>query len=112
MGSKEWMFVIFLFQTSTSVLSVFTTVSGLLSAMPVYVHTTGRPPNRSCSFTYGKMLPMAVFSVTPKLMTMIAIGSFVTLQDVSLYIPFILVYIVTYFASCCVIKSWTLKKHP
>ena len=110
--SKNVMFATFLFQTSTSVISVYMTVSGLLSEMPVYVHTTERPPNRSLTFTYGKMLPMAVLSVTPKLMTMIAIGSFFTLQDVSLYIPFILVYIVTYFASCCVIKSWTLKKHP
>ena len=64
--SKNLMFATFLFQTSTSVISVYMTVSGLLSEMPVYVHTTERPPNnRSFTFTDGKMLPMAVFSVTP-----------------------------------------------
>ena len=107
----DWTDTIFLLQTTSSIGSVYMTVTGLLCEMAVIVHATERPPERSFSFTYGKILPLIIFVVTPRLMTMVAIGSFATLQDSTFYFTFGLAYICIFALSCYSIKLWIKRKY-
>ena len=107
----DWTDTIFLLQTTSSIASVYMTVTGLLCEMAVIVHATERPPERSFSFTYGKILPLTIFVVTPRLMTMVAIGSFATLQDSTFYFTFGLAYLGLFILSCLAIKLWIKRKY-
>ena len=75
-------------QLTTSLISVIMTVTSLVTELPVVVHETERPPFRTLFYTYVKILPTVAVSVTPRILGMIAICSFVTLEDWKFYLAF------------------------
>ena len=99
-------------QITSSMASVFLTFSGLITELPFLVWETDRPPIRTFKFAYLKVLPLVVFAVTPRILSLVAITSFVTLQTW----PFFTVYgfcnLVVYGSLCYGIKHWMSKNLP
>ena len=103
---------IFWMQTSSSIVSVFLTFTGLVCEMPVLVYKTERPPIRNLAFTYTKVLPLVVVGAAPQLFTLIGLGSFLTFQDMLFYIPYGLVYLGLLGTGSIAIKCWMKKNYP
>merc|ERR1712016_126734 len=76
------------------------------------VYETERPPIRSLSYTYGKVLPLVALGATPQLLTLIGLGSFITFEDILFYIPYGLVYGGMLGAGSIAIKCWMKKTYP
>ena len=108
----DWSDPIFWLQTSSSIVSVYLTFTGLVCEMPMLVYETERPPIRSLSYTYTKVLPLVVLGATPQLLTLIGLGSFVTFEDILFYIPYGLVYGGMLGAGNIAIKCWMKKTYP
>ena len=108
----EWTDPIFWLQTSSSIVSVFLTFTGLVCEMPILVHETERPPIRSFSYTYTKVLPLVVLGATPQLLTLAGILSFATFEDWLFYIPFGIGYGGLLVAGSMAIKKWMKIRYP
>ena len=100
---------IFWLQTSSSVASVFLTFTGLISEMPILVYETERPPIRSLSYAYTKVLPLVVLGATPQLLTLVGLLTFVSVDDCRFYIPYGIAYIGLLSGASKAIK-WSMKK--
>ena len=103
---------IFWMQTSSSIVSVFLTFTGLVCEMPVLVYKTERPPIRNLAYNYTKVLPLVVLGATPQLLTLVGLGSFLTFEDMLFYIPYGLVYLGLLAGGSLTIKCWMKKKYP
>ena len=99
-----------LLQIISSSISVFFTITGLITDMPFYVWKTERPPIRNLKFSYMKVLPLVMLYVTPRFMAMVAISSFVTLEDWTFYLCFGGVYTGLFTLLCYMIERWVKKK--
>ena len=99
-----------LLQIISSSISVFFTITGLITDMPFYVWKTERPPIRNLKFCYMKVLPLVILYVTPRFMAMVAISSFVTLEDWVFYLCFGGVYTGLFTLLCGSIERWVKKK--
>mgnify|MGYP001225245195 CR=1 FL=1 len=108
----EWNDALFWLQTISSVASVFLTFTGLTCEMPVVVNEKDRPPFRSLSYNYIKVLPLVVLGASPRLLTMVAFFSFVTIEDWYFYLPFVIVYGGFLVASSMAIKYWMKNYYP
>ena len=73
-------------QISSSLISVILTTSGLIAEMPFLVGKETRVPFRDLYFTYGKIVPLMSFAVTPRLFSIAATFSFATLEDAPFYV--------------------------
>ena len=108
----DWTDPIFWLQTMVSIGSVFVTFTGLTCEMPMLIYETQRPPIRSFSFQYFKVLPLVALNVTPRLFAMIAIGSFFSVEDWVFYLNFGIIYIGLFAISQMIIKYWMMKRYP
>ena len=108
----EWNDPIFWLQTSSSIASVFLTFTGLTCEMPIVVYETERPPFRDLSYNYTKVLPLVILGASPRLLTLVAFFSFVTIEDWYFYIPYGIVYGGLLVASSMAVKYWMKKEYP
>ena len=108
----DWYDCIFWLQTTSSIASIFVTFTGVTCEMPMMVGETLRPPLRSFGFQYFKVLPLVAVNATPRLLVMVTIGSFATLEDWSFYLPFGAVYMGYFIVSNLIIKYWMLNRYP
>ena len=108
----DWRDPIFWLQILSSIGSIFVTFTGVTCEMPMMVGETLRPPLRSFGFQYFKVLPLVAVNATPRLLVLVTIGSFATLEDWSFYLPFGALYLGYFIASNMIIKYWMLSRYP
>ena len=108
----DWTDPIFWLQTISSIGSVMVSFAGMTCELPMLVYETQRSPIRSFSFQYFKVLPLVALNVTPRLLVMVSIGSFVSLEDWPFYLPFTAIYLGFCMANHITTKNWMMKQHP
>ena len=97
-------------QIASSMASVFLTFSGLITELPFLVWKTERPPIRTFKLVYLWILPLVVWAVTPRILSLVAIASFVTLHTWPFFTVYGLCNLVVYGSLCFGIKHSTSKK--
>ena len=99
-------------QISSSILSVYLTLTSLMIQLPILVHKTERPPLRSLSCDYLKVNLMIVISSTPQLFTLVGMASLANFEDWLFYIFFGIVYGGLLCVGGISIKYWMKNQYP